>query len=68
MELSKFLFETNPRHSDMVDAMAYMWAAQEFKWREEYTLLYLQKRPWWLPKHLYKWIVSKIVVLAYFKK
>jgi hypothetical protein len=64
--LSDRLMETNPQHSDFVDAYAYMVASQEAKLLDDYVLLHLAK-PRWMPEFLFKWLVGKFVVLNRFK-
>jgi len=61
-----FLDITTSKHSDFIDSVAYMHASLVFKYREEYCLLYIKKKPKYIPEFVYKWIVSKIVHLAKF--
>jgi hypothetical protein len=72
MERSTFsnleVVETLSSHSDFVDAYAYMIAGLEAKLRGEYLLLYVKKRPTWFPDFLYRWILSKVLVLTVFKR
>lgn len=63
-----FLEITKNYHSDFVDSVAYMHASLIFKYREEYCLLYIKRKPKYLPELIYKWLVSKIVCLAKFNK
>ena len=51
----------------MVDAMAYAWADHVFKMKNEYVLMYIKKRPWYIPEFLYKWVIGKVLVRASFK-
>lgn len=67
MKIENYLKETDPKHSDFVDSFAYLIAAQEAKLRDDYILLYVKKKPWYLPKSLYEWILRKVLVLANFK-
>ena len=59
---------TDPRHSDMVDAFAYAIAAQEARIQDEYVLLYVRAKPQWVPGFVYRWLLSKLLVLTFFKK
>jgi len=59
---------SDERHSDFVDAYAYMIAGKEMEMRESYILLHIKAKPWWLPERLYKWILSKVLNLNEFKK
>jgi len=63
-----YIENTDPRHSDLIDSRAYMFACQEAKFRDEYLLLYIKKKPYWLPNFIYEWLLSKLFVLAYFKR
>ena len=62
------LFETDPRHSHMVDSFAYAIAAKEAKRLDDYVLAYVTKKPWWMPDALYRFIISKVLVLVHFKE
>ena len=62
------LKETSKDHSDMVDSFAYMMAAQEAALREQYVLLHIKKKPWYLPELFYKFILQKVLVLSSFKR
>lgn len=66
--LESRLHETNPRHSDMVDAFAYAIAAQEARIHDGYVLLYVRAKPRWLPELVYRWLLGKLLVLANFKR
>jgi hypothetical protein len=67
MTETDFLWETNKKHSDMVDSFAYMVASQVFKYKENYTLMYIKKKPKYLPAFIYKWILKKVLIMAEFK-
>ena len=66
--LSRALQDTDPKHSDFLDAFAYMVSAKEYAIRGEYLLLYIRKRPVFIPEFLFKWMLSKLLVVALFKK
>lgn len=68
MNIKNYLVETDSRHSDMIDAYCYAFAAQEFKAREEYILMYIKKKPYYIPEFVYKWILGKLFVLAEFRR
>lgn len=68
MKLENYLKETDKKHSDLIDSMAYMWSSQIFKFKEDYMLLYIKKKPKYIPNFMYKWILKKVVVLAEFTK
>lgn len=67
MKIESFLFETDEKHCDMVDAYAYMIAAQYAKLRDDYFFLYIKKKPWYIPQWLYKWFIKMFVVVVNFK-
>ena len=67
MKIKDFLEKTDSRHSDVIDSYAYLIASQMAKLRDEYVLIYIKKKPKYLPDFLYKWIVKKIVVIAEFR-
>jgi hypothetical protein len=48
------LATTNPKHDHFIDAYAYMIAADECRLIDSYCLMYLRKRPWWMPEFVYK--------------
>ncbi len=60
-------FMTDPKHSDMIDSIAYMIAAEEAKITDEFILLHVKKRPWWMPERLYRFIIRQVLVMAKFK-
>jgi hypothetical protein len=68
MELRTRLTELDGHHSHFVDAMAYAVAGEFARLQNEYVLMHLKPRPWWMPAALYRWIVSKIVYLRLFKE
>jgi len=68
MKITSRLKDTDKKHSDFIDAYAYMIAAQEADLLNKYVLLHIKKKPWFLPKKLYDWILSKILVLSTFQK
>jgi len=68
MNLESVLTDTDERHSDLVDSMAYAFAAQMYKYRDDYVLLHIKKCPKWLPEFVYKWVLSKVLVMNNFKK
>lgn len=67
-EINKKLFDTDPRHSDMVDAFAYMIASQEAKLLDSYFLIYIKKKPKYMPKFFYNWCIKTLVNVTQFKK
>ena len=68
MKLEERLRETPARHHDhFVDSVAYMVAGMEAKLLNDYCLLYIKQRPWWLPEIVYRWMLKRILVLAHFK-
>ena len=68
MKIKDYLIDTDQRHSDFIDAYAYMIAMQMAKIREDYILLYIKKKPKYMPNFLYKWLIKSFVVVAEFKK
>lgn len=66
--MNNYLKDTEIYHADAVDAFAFTMACQELKLREQYMLLYIKQKSWWCPSWLYKWFISRFVVLAEFKK
>lgn len=66
-EIKDFLKETEQKHSDMLDAYAYMIASHYAKLADDYILLHVKNCPKWFPKKLYKLFLSKILVLNRFK-
>ena len=67
LKVNNYIQKTDNKHSDMVDAMSYKISAQIFKLKEEYVLLHIKKKPRYLPEFIYKWILSKILILTTFK-
>lgn len=67
MTLESYLNYTNSKQSDLIDSLAYMWASKIFKYKEDYTLLYIKPKPKYLPSFLYKWLLKKLLVLAEFR-
>jgi len=65
--LNSILYDTDPKHSHMLDSIAYMYAAHEAKLTNEYILMFIKAKPWWLPKWLYHKLLSLVVNLANFK-
>ena len=61
------IFETNQKHSDMVDSFAYMIASHYAKLKDDYFFLYVKKKSKYMPVWLYKWFISKFIVIANFK-
>ncbi|HEY6022150.1 MAG TPA: hypothetical protein VIY48_20465 [Candidatus Paceibacterota bacterium] len=62
------LRETDSRHhDDLVDSVAYMVASLEAKMRDEYACMYIKQKPRWIPKAVYHWLLSKILVMANFR-
>jgi hypothetical protein len=68
MELEAYLEDTTPRHDHLVDAFAYAFAAQIAKLHNDYLLLHIKPRPWWVPKFIFNWFIGKIVRLDIFKR
>lgn len=68
MNIKSYLVETDSRHSHIIDAYCYAFAAQEFKARGAYILMYIKKKPHYIPEFVYKWILGKLFVLSEFKK
>lgn len=67
-QLKENLRSTDSRHhDDLIDSMAYMVAGLEARMRNEYCLMYVNARPWWLPDFIYKWILKKVLVMANFR-
>jgi len=54
--------------SEVIAKHAEMIASNKAKVVDGYVQLYLKKKPWWLPSKLYRWILSKVLVLAYFRE
>lgn len=67
-KLRDYLEETDPKHSDAVDVLAYLIASHEAKMRDEYVLLHIKAKPRFLPEFVYKWLLKKLVVLSMFKR
>lgn len=61
------LMPTLEKHSDFVDSFAYAVAVHEAQVRNAYILLHVKPKPWWLPKAVWHWLLSKILVLSEFK-
>lgn len=62
------LIDTDSRHSDMVVSIAYMIASQYAKLHEDYVLLHISKKPWYIPEFVFKWVLKKVLVINRFKK
>ena len=60
----KAFLETN----EVLEKHAEMIAGNQARTIDGYVRLYLKKKPWWLPSKLYRFLLSKVLVLAYFKK
>lgn len=67
MKIENYLSDTEPKHSDMIDSLMFAFASQEAKLRDEYILLYVKKKPWYIPDFIYKWFLKKFLVLSSFK-
>lgn len=68
LKLDDRLFETNPEHSDIVDAFAYMIASQEAQLLNSYYLIYIKNKPKYMPRFVYNWFIKKLVNVTQFKK
>ena len=68
LEIDKTLLKSDELHDDWLEGLAYKIAAEYAKLREDYVLLYIKKRPKWLPEIIYRWILGKVLVLANFRK
>ena len=68
MKIDSLLTNTDERYSDVVDSVAYAVATQMYKYRDDYVLLHIQNCPKWLPEFVYKWVLSKVLVIDNFKK
>jgi hypothetical protein len=65
--LKESLRETPIKHHDhLVYSIAYMVADLEARMRDEYCLMYIKQRPWWIPDVLYRWILRQVLCLAIF--
>lgn len=53
---------------EILQKHAYMIAKERAEVIDGYAQLYIKERPQWLPESVYKWVLSKVLVLAYFKK
>lgn len=60
----KALMETDDILGKHADAIAFARA----KLIDGYCQIYIKKKPWFVPKFLYRWIIKKTVVLAFFKE
>lgn len=67
-KLENNLISTDPRHSDMIDALAFMIASREAKLLDSYFLLYVKTRPKWMPKFFYNWCIKTLINVTQFKK
>lgn len=59
----KVLVETD----DILQKHAEMIAGNQAKTIDGYVRLYVKKKPWYLPNKVYLYILSKVLVLAFFK-
>ena len=55
-------------HDHFIDSVAYMVAGMEVELINNYCLMYVKRRAWWLPEPIYKWFLRQFIVLVYFKK
>ena len=55
-------------HDHLVDSVAYMVAGLEARMRNEYCLMYIKRRPSWLPDVLYRWVLRQVLCLAIFHR
>lgn len=60
--------DTDKRHSDLIDSIAYMFANREAEFIDRYMLLFVKKKPTWIPDFVYRWMMKKILVVVEFKK
>ena len=67
-DIKFYLENTDKKHSDFVDAYAYMIAGKMAKLRDDYFFIYIKKKPKWCPVFVYKWFIKKFVVIAEFRK
>lgn len=65
--IEAYLQNTDPRHSDMIDVLAYGIAVREAKLKEAYFLIHIKLKPKWMPDFLYKFILRRVVHLTMFK-
>ncbi len=68
MNIKDYLKETDPRHTHMIDSVMYMFAVHEAEVRNCYLLLYVKKKPWWMPEFVYRFILKRVLILNEFKK
>jgi hypothetical protein len=54
--------------SEILEKHAEMVAGNQARTIDGYVRLYLKKKPWYLSTKLYRYFLSKVLVLAYFKK
>ena len=60
--------EKDTFYSDFVDSAVYsMYAIKYAQIIDDYYLLCVKKKPWWLPNKLYKFLLKNILVLINFK-
>lgn len=65
--IESVLKDTDPKHSDMIDAFAYAIAEKEASLMNSYFLVYIKNRPKYIPLFLYRFIIKKVVHLAEFR-
>ncbi len=66
--LNSILTETTRSEYDLVDSLAYAVAAQQAKLSYEYILMHINKKPAWMPKFIFEWIVSRMFTMNHFRK
>jgi hypothetical protein len=59
---------TSEHHDHIVDSIAYMVAGQEVELLNEYCVAHIERKPWWMPDLVYRWLVSQFFVLSRFRK
>jgi hypothetical protein len=67
--LKDSLRETSAQHhGHLLHSFAYMVAGMEAKLLNDYCLMHVRQKPWWVPEPFYRWLLSQSLVLTHFKK
>lgn len=55
------------READMLVRVTDMYSTEQMRLLNDYVLLHIKARPWYIPEPLYRWLLGKLVVLSRFK-
>jgi hypothetical protein len=53
---------------ESINKYSYMVAKKEVEAIDEYFILHVKERPWWMPNKVYEWILGRLLVLNRFQK